>query len=168
MQLLSFGLPQNVGMNFQQPTTHFGILLQLLFWRVKHLFKGSFPTFSFTTFINDWILFLLEMISVHCDSWPNSHKYSATNIDDDNTYNNDGCSIEDMILCRTNIKQWFHSPCYWNTWMFTFSFWFILDHLCIDPYRSSLTIFFSPLMLISHYWQYVSIALQHAQAIMIL
>jgi hypothetical protein len=157
-----------VGVNIQQPMTNFGIILQLLFWRTKHLFRGSFPTFSCTTFFNEWIFFLLETIFVHCDSWLNSHKYGAINIDDDNTYNDDGSSGEDTILCQTNIRGWFHSPCYWNIWMFTFSFWSILDHLCINHYCLSLTIFFSPSMLISHYWQCVSIALQCAQAIMII
>jgi hypothetical protein len=146
-------------MGIQQPMTHFRILLQLLFWRAKHLFKGSFPTFSFTTFVNEWTFFLLETISIHCDSWPNSHKYGAMNIYDNNTYNDDGCSGEDTILCRTNSRRWFHSPCYWNIWMLTFSFWFILDHLCIHHYHSSLAIFFNPSMFISHCWKCVSIAL---------
>ncbi len=139
-------------MSIQQLMTHFEILLQLLFWKATHLFRRSFLTFSLTTFVNEWIFFLLKTISIHCDSWSNSHKYGATNIDVDNTYNNDGCLGENTILCQTNIRQWFHSPSYWNIWMFTFSFWFIFYHLWIDHYCLSLAIFFSPLMLISHYW----------------
>jgi len=34
----------------------------------------------------------------HCYCWPDSQKYGATNIDNDNTCNDDGCSREDMII----------------------------------------------------------------------
>jgi hypothetical protein len=44
-----------VGVNIQQPMIHFGILSQLLFWRVEHMFNGRYPTFSFTTLDNEWI-----------------------------------------------------------------------------------------------------------------
>jgi hypothetical protein len=41
--------------NVRQPTTHFKILFQLLFWKVEHMSRGRFPTFSFTTPENKWI-----------------------------------------------------------------------------------------------------------------
>ncbi len=50
-----------------------------------------------------------------------------------------------MIIHRTNTKWWFHFPCYWNVWVFSFLFWFIFYHLCIDHYCASSTFFFSPL-----------------------
>jgi hypothetical protein len=82
-------------------------------------------------------------------------KYGATNINDDNTCNNDGCLGEDMIICWASIKWWFHSPCYWDIWVSSFSFWFIFDHLCIDHYCMSSIVFFNPfdacfLLLIVH------------------
>jgi len=76
--------------------------------------------------------------------WPDSHIYGATSIDNDNTCNNNGCLGKNSILCRTNIKWWLHSPCYWDIWVSLFSFWFIFDHLCTDHYRVSSMVFFSP------------------------
>jgi hypothetical protein len=71
-------------------------------------------------------------------------QYDTMNIDDNiNTCNNDGCLIKYTIICWTNIKWWFHSPCYWNIWVFSFSLWFIFDHLCINHYRTSSLIFFN-------------------------
>jgi hypothetical protein len=82
----------------------------------------------------------------HCHYWPNSQKYDVASINDDNTCNNDGCSREDKILGWTNIRWWFHSLCYWNIWMPSFLFWFILDRLCIDHNNhASSMVFFNPL-----------------------
>jgi hypothetical protein len=50
-----------------------------------------------------------------------------------------------MIICRTSIGRWLHSPCYLDIWVFSFLFWFIFYHLCTYHYCASLTIFFSPL-----------------------
>jgi hypothetical protein len=74
--------------------------------------------------------------------WLDLHIYGATNIDDDNACD-DGYSKEDMIICWTSTKWWFHSFYYWNMWLFSLSFWFIFDRLCINNYCVSLTIFFS-------------------------
>ncbi len=41
--------------SIQQPMVHFRILLQLLSWRVKHMFKGRSLTFSLITLDNEWI-----------------------------------------------------------------------------------------------------------------
>ncbi len=43
------------GMDVQQPTTHFEIFFQLLFWRMEHMFKRRTPTFSIATPNNKWI-----------------------------------------------------------------------------------------------------------------
>lgn len=80
-----------------------------------------------------------------CHCWPNLHKYGAVNIDDDNTYGDDGWLVRrNMIIGQTSIKWWLHAPCYWDIWLFSSSFWFISDYLCIDHYCISLVIFFSP------------------------
>ncbi len=84
----------------------------------------------------------------HC--WLEIHKYSATNINGDNTCNDDGCSEEETIICQantsqTNIRQWLHFACYWDVWVFSFSFWFIFYHLCANHYCTSSTVFFNPL-----------------------
>jgi len=103
----------------------------------------------------------------HCHCWLDLHKYNATNINDNNTCNKNGCLREDIILSRMNTKRWVHSSCYWHIWMFSFSFWFIFYLLCTDCCCALSLVFFSPLMLISHYRQRVSIALQCAQTIVI-
>jgi hypothetical protein len=79
-----------------------------------------------------------------CHCWPDAHRYGVANIDDDNTCNDNACSWEDMILCWANTKWWFHSLWYWKVWVFSFLFWFIFDHLCIDHYHASLAVFFNP------------------------
>jgi hypothetical protein len=80
----------------------------------------------------------------HC--WPNSHTYGASNIDDNKTCNDDGYIGKDMIIhwASTRYSQWFHSSCYWNVWVFSFSFWFIFNNLCMDNYRTSFVVFFNP------------------------
>jgi hypothetical protein len=60
-----------------------------------------------------------------CHCWSNSHKYGVASIDDDNTCDNNDCLGENMIICWTNVKQWFHSPCYLDVWVFSFLFWFV-------------------------------------------
>ncbi len=79
----------------------------------------------------------------HCHCWSNSRKYGVANINDNNTRNNDGCLGEDTIICWAGTMQWFHSPCYWNVWVFSFLFWFIFYHFCTKHYCTSSTIFFS-------------------------
>jgi hypothetical protein len=49
-----------------------------------------------------------------------------------------------MILCRMNTRWWLHSLHYWDIWVSSLSFWFILGHLCTNHYCTPLTIFFSP------------------------
>jgi hypothetical protein len=49
-----------------------------------------------------------------------------------------------MILRWTKINRWLHSPCYWNVWVFSFSFWFIPSCLCTYHYYASLVFFFNP------------------------
>jgi hypothetical protein len=78
-----------------------------------------------------------------CHYWSDLHKYGVANIHDYNTCNNDGCLGENIITCWVSIRKWLHSPCYWNVWLSSFSFWFIFYHLCTDHYCASLTIFFS-------------------------
>jgi hypothetical protein len=79
-----------------------------------------------------------------CYYWPDLHKYGAMNIYDNNTCIDNGYSKKDTILCWMSTKQWLHSPCYRNVWVFSFSFWFILDHLCTNHYHTSSAIFFTP------------------------
>jgi hypothetical protein len=43
-----------------KPMIHFRILLQLMFWRLEHMFNGRSPTFSFATPNNEWISLSLE------------------------------------------------------------------------------------------------------------
>jgi hypothetical protein len=91
----------------------------------------------------------------HHHYWFNLHKYGATNIDDDNTCSDDGCSWKDTIIHWASTKHWFHSPCYWNVWVSSFLFLFIFDCLCTYHYGSSTTISFNPLdacflLLIAH------------------
>jgi hypothetical protein len=74
-----------------------------------------------------------------------SHKYGVMNINNNNTCSNNGCLKEDTILHRTNTRRSFHSPCYWNMWVPSFSFWFIIDNLCTKHYHASSMVFFSPL-----------------------
>jgi len=90
-----------------------------------------------------------------CHCWLDLHKYGVVNIDEDNTCSDDGYLGKDMIIHWANTKRWLHSPCYWNVWVFSFSFWFTFDCLCIDHCGVSLVIFFSPfdvcfLLLIMH------------------
>jgi len=44
-----------------------------------------------------------------------------------------------------STRWWLHSPCYWNVWVSSFSFWFILSCLCIYHYCAPSVVFFSPL-----------------------
>jgi hypothetical protein len=109
------------------------------------MLKGRFPIFSLATF-NMWIFLSVETalnFDGCCHWWSNLHKYGVGNINNNNTCNNDGCSRKNTILRQTNIKRWFHSLCYWNIWVSSFSFWFIFYRLCIDYYRASLAIFFN-------------------------
>jgi hypothetical protein len=50
-----------------------------------------------------------------------------------------------MIIHWANNKQWLHSFCYWDIWVFSFSFWFIFNSLCTNHYRPSSMVFFNPL-----------------------
>jgi hypothetical protein len=95
----------------------------------------------------------------HCHCWPDLHKYGAINIDEDNTCSDDGCLGEDIIICWRSTWQWFHSLCYWDVWMFSFLFWFIIDCLCTYHYCASLAVFFSSFDVCSYYQQCMSIAL---------
>jgi hypothetical protein len=87
-----------------------------------------------------WLLYF----DGYCHYWPNLHKYGVVNFDDNNTCKDYGYSKEDMILCQMNTKWWLHSPCYWDLWVFSFSFWFIFYHLCTNHYYMSLAVFFGP------------------------
>ncbi len=89
----------------------------------------------------------LPNLDGHYHCWPNSHIYGVTNIHNDSTCNDDGCSSEYMIIHWANTMWWLHSPYYWNMWVFSFSFCFIFYHLCTNHYCVSSTVFFSPLML---------------------
>jgi hypothetical protein len=130
-----------------QPTTHLGILLQLLFWKVEHMFRVRSPTFSLTTFDDEYVFLSLEIapnFDGHYHCWLNLHIYGVVNINNDNTCNNDGCLGENTIIHRTIIRWWFHSLCYWDIWVFSFPFWVIFNHLCTYHYCASLVAFFSP------------------------
>jgi len=111
--------------------------------------KGGLPPFLSSHAPNDkWISLSQELFmnfDGHCHCWPNSHRYGSTNINDDNTCSDDGCLGKDMIIHRMNNRWWFHSPCCWEIWVFSFPFRFIYDHLCTNHYCKSLAIFFSPL-----------------------
>ncbi len=84
------------------------------------------------------ILMNIVIVNLICTIW-------CSLIDDDNTCNDNGCLRIDTILHRTSTRWWFHSPYYWNIWVFSFLFWFIPDHLCTYHYCASLKVFFSPL-----------------------
>jgi hypothetical protein len=110
------------------------------------MFKNRFPTFSLTKSNNKWMSLSPKIAydgRYHC--WPDLHKYGAKNIDDNNTYNNDGYSRKDMIIHWMSTRRWLHSLCYWDVWVPSSSFWFIFYCLCTDHYRMSSTVFFSPL-----------------------
>ncbi len=76
--------------------------------------------------------------------WPNLHRYGVANINKDNTCSDDDYLRENTILRKASIRQWFHSPCHWNVWVSSFSFWFIFDYLHTNHYCASSTILFSP------------------------
>ncbi len=118
------------------------------------MFKRSFLTFSLVTHNNKWISLSPKMISKCCHCWPDSNRYNATNIDNNNTCNDDGFLVKNTIIQQVNIRQWFHFPYYWKIWVFSFLFSFIFDCLCTNQYHVSL-VFFSPLdayflLLIAH------------------
>jgi hypothetical protein len=69
---------------------------------------SSHPTTSGYFYYQKWFSYFHGP----CHCWSDLHKYGAMNINDYNTCSNDGCLGEDMILHQTNIKWWFHSPCY--------------------------------------------------------
>ncbi len=101
--------------------------------------------------------------------WLDLHKYGVMSINDNNSCIDDVCLGENAIIRRMNTKRWFHSPCYWNVWVFSFSYWFIFFTICAQTtitrhQQYSLV----PSMLVFYYQQRVSIALQHVQAITIL
>jgi hypothetical protein len=78
----------------------------------------------------------------HC--WPNSHRYGVASIDNNNTCNDVGCSRKNTIVRWTSTKRWLHSPCYWNVWVSSFSFWLIFYRLCIGHYPMSSGVFINP------------------------
>jgi len=80
----------------------------------------------------------------HCHYWFDSNRHGATNVNDEITCNNVDCLGKDTIICWVNNRRWLHSPCYWDVWVSSFLFWFIFYYLCIDHYRTSSTVFFSP------------------------
>jgi hypothetical protein len=115
---------------------------------MEHMFKQRSPTFSFTTPNNEWISlsrkttselwwmlsFLIRLTQIRCSEHQQQQHMQQQ------------CFLgEDMILHRTNIGQSFQSPCYWNTWVRSFSFWFNLDNLCTNHYHASSMVFFNPL-----------------------
>ncbi len=65
-----------------------------------------------------------------CHCWPDSHKYGSTSINNANTCSDDACSWKNTIIRWTSIRWWFHSPCYWYVWLFSFLIWFIFYCLC--------------------------------------
>jgi hypothetical protein len=110
--------------------------------------KGGFPPFlSPHPMTNGYLYHKRQFTNFdgHCHYWPNSPIYGSTNINDNNTCNDDGCLGKDMIIHRMNTRWWFHSPCYWEIWVSSFPFRFIYEHLCTYHYCKSLAIFFSPL-----------------------
>ncbi len=85
----------------QQPTIHFEILSQLLFWKFEYMFKDRFPPFpSPHPMTSEYPYHQKQLLNLdgRYHYWPDSHKYGATNIDNDNTYNNDGYLRKDMII----------------------------------------------------------------------
>jgi hypothetical protein len=133
--------------------------------------RKKFFTFSLAILDNEWIILLLETTSIL--SWTLSLLTRFTQIwcneiDNNNTCNNNCCLREEMILHWMNTKQQLHPlaietygclhSCF-ASFLITCAQTIIMNH-----HVSSLV----PLMLISHYWQCVSIALQCAQAITIL
>jgi hypothetical protein len=137
---------------------HLKTLSKLLLWRVEHMLRKRFPTFSFATFNNEWISLSLEMA---CTLWWMLSLLTPLS----------------QIWCiehhqQQHMQQWWlfkrkHShmlnehkamisfPLLLRHMGVSFLFWFIFYHLCIDHYRVSSTIFFSPLdvcflLLITH------------------
>jgi hypothetical protein len=127
--------------NVHKPTTNFKILLQLLHNQreVSHIFPHHIRWWMNILITRDDIHILMDIIIVDL------HRYSAANINDNNTCNDDYYLGKNTILHPISIKRWLHSPCYWNIQVSSFSFWFILDCLCTDHYHTSSKVFFSPL-----------------------
>ncbi len=135
------------------------------------MFKGRFSTFSLFAFDYEWISLSLKM--VFGPWWTSSLLTQFAQI-----WCNEHCQWQhmqwwwlfgkDTIICWTSIKQYLHSPCYWDVWVFSFAFWFISDRLCIDHYRASSVVLFSPLDACFYCRHHVSVTLQCAQAISIL
>jgi hypothetical protein len=71
-------------------------------------FPSSHPTMNGYHYHQIWLL----NFDGHCHCLLNSHKYGATNINDDITCSDDAYLGKYMIIRWANIKQWLHSPCY--------------------------------------------------------
>jgi hypothetical protein len=112
-----------------------------------YLLKGGLPPFPLSHLMTNGYFYYQKQLSYFdgpCHYWPNLHIYGAMNIDDDITCSDDGYLRKYTILCQISTKQWLHSPCYWDIWVSSFSFWFIIDCLCINHYCASSIVFFNP------------------------
>jgi hypothetical protein len=62
---------------------------------LPHLMTSGYP------YHKKWLLDL----NGHCHYWLNLDRYGATNINDDNTCNNDGCLRKNTIICWVSIRK---------------------------------------------------------------
>jgi hypothetical protein len=140
-------------MNIQQPMICFGYYC---FGEWNTCSEGGLPPFPSPNLMMSGYF---SNFDGHHHWWLDLHRYGVVNIDSDNTCSDDGYSRKNTILHLLNTRGWFHSPCYWDVWVFSFLFWFLFWCLCTNHYCASLVVFFSPPMLIFYYQQRVSIAM---------
>jgi hypothetical protein len=133
--------------------------------------KKGFSSFSpshtkMNGYCHHQIQFLNSSEHYHCQS--DSYKFGVVCFDDDNTCNDNCRSKQGTILHIMSIRRWFHSPSHktYDCFHLRFdSFFTSCVHACITHHQQTSLVFF---MFISHYRQWVSIALQHVQTIVIL
>jgi len=82
-----------------------------------------------------------------------------------NACNNNCCLGKNTIIDITHIRRWFQSPCHRDLCLCSFLFWLLFCFFCLGHYSWSSMV---PIMVISYYEHYVSIVVQHEQAIAIL
>jgi hypothetical protein len=106
--------------------TLWNIIVTIVLENEAHV-KWRSPTFSLATPNNEWISLTLEMIfelwwmlsllTQLAQRWCNEHWWQQH-------MQRQWLLKKNMILCQTSIRRWFHSLCYRNVWVFSFSFQF--------------------------------------------
>jgi hypothetical protein len=83
------------------------------------------------------------ILSTHCHNWFNLLKYGIMCIIHDNACNDNCCSRKNIIIHWVFIQRWFHSSCYKDLWLFSFSFQLLFFVLCLGHYSLLVAIFFN-------------------------